>query len=162
MCLDQSASMRPTFAESAIVAATCARTPGLSTRLFAFDDRVADLTPYLDDPVDALFGAALGGGTNIAAALRAADASLERPEGAAVLLISDCIVEDADRTVAAAERILRRGARLFVSANPRAKAGAQRPPPLREKLIAIGATRLGASPVEIAAAIVAAMGDRPF
>ena len=65
LCIDQSGSMATSVVYSAIFGAVMATLPAVSTSLVVFDTAVVDLTDELDDPVDLLFWAQLGGGTDI-------------------------------------------------------------------------------------------------
>lgn len=89
ICLDQSASMAGSAVHAAIIAALLARIPALRTHLVAFDTSVVDLTRFLDDPVDLLFGLNLGGGTNIRLALEYAGQLIDQPASTIIFLISD-------------------------------------------------------------------------
>ena len=60
-----------------------------TTRLVVFDTAVVDLTDELDDPVDVLFGAQLGGGTDINRALAYCQGLITRPRETILVLISD-------------------------------------------------------------------------
>jgi hypothetical protein len=66
-----------------------AQLPTLRTRFIAFDTAVTDLTPYLHDPVEVLFGVQLGGGTDISNALTYCQQLIERPRQSVLFLISD-------------------------------------------------------------------------
>lgn len=87
--VDQSGSMGESVVYASIVASVFASLPALDTRLIFFDTSVADVSDRLDDPVDLLFGAQLGGGTDIARAVGYAAGLVERPEKTIILLISD-------------------------------------------------------------------------
>ena len=62
---------------------------GLRTRFVAFDTAVTDLTAYLHDPVEVLFGVQLGGGTDIANALGYCQQLIERPRHSVLFLVTD-------------------------------------------------------------------------
>jgi VWA domain containing CoxE-like protein len=88
--VDQSGSMAESVVYSSIMAAIFASIDVLRTRLLFFDTEVVDVTPLLVDPVDVLFTAQLGGGTDINRAVAyAQQAFIERPEKTLFLLISD-------------------------------------------------------------------------
>lgn len=88
--VDQSGSMAESVVYSSIMAAIFASIDVLRTRLLFFDTEVVDVTPLLVDPVDVLFTAQLGGGTDINRAVAYAQQNfLERPEKTIFLLISD-------------------------------------------------------------------------
>jgi hypothetical protein len=66
-----------------------AQLPSLRTQFVAFDTSVTDLTAFLHDPVEVLFGVQLGGGTDIANALGYCQQLVERPRDSVMFLISD-------------------------------------------------------------------------
>jgi len=75
----------------------------------AFDTSVADLTGYLSDPVDVLFGTQLGGGTDINQAVAYCQQLITRPASTIFILISD-LFEGGDR-----DEMLRRVADMTAS-----------------------------------------------
>jgi hypothetical protein len=88
--VDQSGSMAESVVYSSIMAAIFASIDVLRTRLLFFDTEIVDVTPLLDDPVEVLFTAQLGGGTDIHRAVAyAQEHFIERPEKTMLLLISD-------------------------------------------------------------------------
>ena len=87
--VDQSGSMGESVVYSSIVAAVFASLPALDTRLVFFDTSVADVSEELSDPVEVLFGVQLGGGTDIARAVRYGASLVSQPEKTIVLLITD-------------------------------------------------------------------------
>jgi uncharacterized protein with von Willebrand factor type A (vWA) domain len=90
LLVDQSGSMAESVVHAAVMAAIFASLDVLRTRLAVFDTEVADLTPLLSDPVDLLFSAQLGGGTDINRAVAYAQQHLiERPERTLLLLVTD-------------------------------------------------------------------------
>jgi hypothetical protein len=74
---------------SSIFGAVMASLPSISTRFVLFDTAVVDLTDELHDPVDLLFGAQLGGGTDIHKALTYCEGHITRPTDTVMVLISD-------------------------------------------------------------------------
>ena len=98
LCVDQSGSMGESVVYSSIFAAVLAQLPALSTRLVLFDTSVVDMTDALGDPVDLLFGAQLGGGTDIGRALQYCQSKIERPSRTVFALVSD-LDEGADPRV---------------------------------------------------------------
>lgn len=74
---------------ASIMAVIFASLDALRTHLIFFDTEVADMTDVLDDPVDLLFGAQLGGGTDIARAVGYAADLVLQPERTLFILISD-------------------------------------------------------------------------
>jgi VWA domain containing CoxE-like protein len=89
LCVDQSGSMATSVVYSSIFGAVLGSIRSLRTRLVLFDTAVADLSDQLADPVDVLFGAQLGGGTDIAQALRYCQGLVARPDDTVLVLISD-------------------------------------------------------------------------
>ena len=89
LCVDQSGSMAESVVYSSIFAGTLASLPSVSTRLIFFDTSVVDMTEKLADPVDVLFGAQLGGGTDIGMAMEYCRSIITRPNKTIFVLISD-------------------------------------------------------------------------
>ena len=89
LCVDQSGSMAATVIYSSIFAAVMASLPVVRTRMIVFDTAVADLTADLHDPVDLLFGAQLGGGTDINRALAYCQGLVTHPQNTILVLITD-------------------------------------------------------------------------
>jgi VWA domain containing CoxE-like protein len=90
LCVDQSGSMARSVVYASVMAAIFASLDVLKTRLVVFDTEVVDLTPLLVDPVEVLFTAQLGGGTDINRAVAWCQANtLERPEKTIFVLITD-------------------------------------------------------------------------
>jgi Mg-chelatase subunit ChlD len=87
--VDQSGSMGTSIIYSSIMGAIFASINVLKTHLIFFDTEIADMTPYLTDPVDVIFGARLGGGTDIAKAVTYAAELVENPEKTIFILITD-------------------------------------------------------------------------
>lgn len=95
--VDQSGSMAESVVYSSVMAAIFASIDVLRTRLLFFDTEVVDVTPLLVDPVDVLFTAQLGGGTDINRAVAYAQQNfVERPDKTLFILISD-LCEGGDR-----------------------------------------------------------------
>lgn len=89
MCIDQSGSMASSVVYASVFGAVMASLRALSTRFVLFDTAVVDLTDDLTDPVDLLFGAQLGGGTDIHKALQYCETRINRPNDTVMVLISD-------------------------------------------------------------------------
>jgi Mg-chelatase subunit ChlD len=90
LVVDQSGSMATSVVYSSVMAAIFASLDVLRTRLLFFDTEVVDVTPMLVDPVDVLFSAQLGGGTDINRAVAyAQEHFVERPERTLFILITD-------------------------------------------------------------------------
>jgi Mg-chelatase subunit ChlD len=89
LCVDQSGSMAASVVYASIFAAVLASLRAVTTRMIVFDTAVADLTDDLADPVDLLFGAQLGGGTDIARALGYCQSVIARPLETVLVLVTD-------------------------------------------------------------------------
>ena len=89
LCVDESGSMLGSVIHSAVMAGIFAKMPMLDTRLVIFDTSVVDLSGYADDPVQALMSIQLGGGTDIAGALRYCEGLVTQPHRTMVVLVSD-------------------------------------------------------------------------
>lgn len=87
--VDQSGSMAASLLHAAVSASIMAALPGLNVRLLLFDTSVVDMTEHVDDPVEVLMTAQLGGGTNIAQAMQYASGLVSQPSRTVVTLISD-------------------------------------------------------------------------
>jgi hypothetical protein len=94
---------------SSVFAAVLASIPALKTQMIVFDTAVADLSKDLQDPVDLLFGAQLGGGTDINKALTYVGQLIENPSDTILILISD-LYEGGNAT-----DMIKRAARLKAS-----------------------------------------------
>ena len=94
--VDQSGSMGESVVYASIIAAVFASLPALDTRLVFFDTAVADVSDQLSDPVEILFGVQLGGGTDIARAVRYGATLIGRPDKTIFLLVTD-LYEGGDR-----------------------------------------------------------------
>lgn len=89
--IDQSASMADSALYAAVMGAILCSIPALDVQVAAFDHRLCDLTEACRaDPVDALFGLRLGGGTDIAGAADYLGGLALRPDRTLLLLVTDC------------------------------------------------------------------------
>lgn len=90
LVVDQSGSMAESVVYASVMAAIFASLDVLRTRLLFFDTEIADMTEHLADPVELLFSAQLGGGTDINRAIAYAEENfIDRPEKTLLILISD-------------------------------------------------------------------------
>jgi Mg-chelatase subunit ChlD len=89
--VDQSGSMAVSAVYSAVMAAIFASLDVLKTHLVFFNERdIVDMTPVLDDPVEVLFTAQLGGAEDLNRAVAYAEQNfIERPQKTILLLITD-------------------------------------------------------------------------
>lgn len=89
ICIDESGSMMDSVIYSAVMAGIFAKLPMLSTKLVIFDTNVVDLSGYVEDPVEILMSVQLGGGTNIAHALKYCEGLMEFPYRTILVLVTD-------------------------------------------------------------------------
>jgi Mg-chelatase subunit ChlD len=109
LCVDQSGSMAASVVYASIFGAVLASLRAVSTRMIVFDTAVVDLSEHLQDPVELLFGAQLGGGTDINRALSYCQQVITRPRETVLVLITD-LYEGGD-----AQQMLQRAAALVGS-----------------------------------------------
>ncbi len=86
---DQSGSMASSMVYAAVFGSVLLSVRALKTSFVAFSTEVVDLSERLHDPVELLFSAQLGGGTDIAGALNYARSLIEHPRDTVLVLISD-------------------------------------------------------------------------
>ena len=89
LLVDQSGSMLSSTIHAAVTAAVLHGLPGIKSHLVVFDTEVVDLTDEVGDPVKTLMQVQLGGGTDIAQAVRYAAQLVRAPKRAIVVLITD-------------------------------------------------------------------------
>jgi Mg-chelatase subunit ChlD len=109
LCVDESGSMASSVVYAGIFGAVLASLPALKTSVVVFDTSVVDLTEELNDPVELLFGAQLGGGTDINRALSYCQGLVRQPQDTILVLISD-LFEGGNR-----EELLKRSASIVAS-----------------------------------------------
>ncbi len=89
LLVDQSGSMATSIVYAGVCGSIMASLRSVKTHLIVFDTAIADLTAELHDPVDLLFAAQLGGGTDINKALGYAQGLIQNPYDTILILISD-------------------------------------------------------------------------
>lgn len=109
LCVDQSGSMAASVVYSGVLGAVLASLPAVRTRMVVFDTAVVDMTEQLEDPVELLFGAQLGGGTDINRALAYCQSLVVNPRDTILILVSD-LYEGGNK-----DEMLQRAAALFNS-----------------------------------------------
>ncbi|MDO5067929.1 MAG: DUF5682 family protein [Propionibacteriaceae bacterium] len=87
--VDVSGSMSESVVYSALTAAILAESPALSVEFLAFSTEVLDFTGQVTDPLRLLLEVEVGGGTDIAGALRVARSRVRIPARTLLVLISD-------------------------------------------------------------------------
>ncbi len=114
LCVDQSASMAGSMVHSAVMASALAGVPAMAVRLVLFDTSVVDVTDRLDEPVDLLLSAQLGGGTDIGRALGYCEQLIEDPRRTILAVVSDFEEGGSPRRLlAAVRRLTEAGVRLL-------------------------------------------------
>jgi hypothetical protein len=90
LAVDQSGSMARSCVYASVMASIFASLDALRTRMVLYDTEVVDVTDLLDDPVDILFSAQLGGGTDGKRALAyVQEHFIQQPEKTLFLWITD-------------------------------------------------------------------------
>jgi pentatricopeptide repeat protein len=89
LVVDVSGSMEPSVIYSALMAAILSALPAVSVDFLAFSTEVLDLTERVADPLGLLLEVVVGGGTDIAKALRAARQRVRVPRRTLVVTVSD-------------------------------------------------------------------------
>ena len=89
VCVDQSGSMAGSVIHSAVMAGILSGLPAFRVRLVVFDTAVVDLSDQVDDPVEVLLRVQLGGGTDIAQAVRYCAQLVENPHRTVLVLVTD-------------------------------------------------------------------------
>ena len=89
LIVDVSGSMEASVIYSALVAAILSALPAFSVDFLAFSTTVLDLTDRVSDPLGLLMEVSVGGGTNIAKALRHARERIVVPARTLLLLVTD-------------------------------------------------------------------------
>ncbi|HFC12176.1 MAG TPA: VWA domain-containing protein, partial [Anaerolineae bacterium] len=97
LCIDRSGSMAQSVVYASIFGAVMASLPALKTQMVLFSTQVVDITDKLSDPVDALFGVQLRGGTNIAKALAYCEQLITTPAQTLLVLITDLFEGNKDK-----------------------------------------------------------------
>jgi Mg-chelatase subunit ChlD len=87
--VDVSGSMEPSVIYSAMMASILGALPAIRTSFVAFSTEVLDLSERVDDPLGLLLEIRVGGGTDIAKALRYARTLVEVPARTILLVVSD-------------------------------------------------------------------------
>nr|WP_232248694.1 DUF5682 family protein [Streptacidiphilus rugosus] len=89
LVVDVSGSMEASTVWAALTAAIMAGVPTVSTHFLAFSTEVVDFTEQITDPLSLLLEVRVGGGTHIAAGLRAARDLVTVPSRTLIAVISD-------------------------------------------------------------------------
>lgn len=114
LCVDESGSMLDSIIQSAVLAGIFASLPALKTNFIVFDTKVVDLSERIDDPVELLMSVQLGGGTDIAQALRYCAGLVQEPHKTVLVLVTDFFEGGGrDRLVSAAQNLTESGVTIL-------------------------------------------------
>ncbi len=114
LCVDESGSMLDSIIQSAVLAGIFAALPSLKTNFVVFDTKVVDLTDRIQDPVELLMSVQLGGGTDIANALRYCAGLVQEPRKTVLVLVTDFFEGGGrDRLIAAAQALTESGVTIL-------------------------------------------------
>jgi len=89
LVVDVSGSMEPSVIYSALMAAILSGLPSVDTRFVAFSTDVVDMSDKVTDPLGLLMEVVVGGGTDIARALRYARQLVSVPRRTLLILVTD-------------------------------------------------------------------------
>jgi Mg-chelatase subunit ChlD len=89
LCVDQSGSMADSVIHSAVMAGILAALPAFRMKIVVFDTNIVDLSDHAGDPVEILMRVQLGGGTDIAQAVRYCTQLVENPHRTVLVLVTD-------------------------------------------------------------------------
>jgi uncharacterized protein with von Willebrand factor type A (vWA) domain len=112
--VDQSGSMVNAMVHCTILASIFAGLPHVDVHLLAFDTRVLDLTPWVQDPFEVLLRTQLGGGTHIHTALLEASQRISQPRQTAVVLITDFFEGGSQQVLYEQIKALKQSGVLFI------------------------------------------------
>lgn len=160
LAVDESGSMLPSIIHSAVMAGIFARLPMLDTRLVIFDTAVVDLSGRVEDPVETLMSVQLGGGTDIAGALRYCESLICAPHRTMVVLISDlCEGNTRQNLYGVCHDILESGAKLVALTALDENAAPAYDRSTAEKLAGMGAWVGAMTPAKLADFMAGVMRD---
>ena len=159
LLVDQSGSMVDSVIHSAVTAACLWGLPGVKTHLVAFDTAVVDLTKDVDDPVELLMKVQLGGGTDIAKAVRYANGLIENPRRTIVVLISDFFEGvSPDGLVHGVKQLVHQGSKVLGLAALDERADPAFDRAMAQRLAAVGAQVGAMTPGQLAEFVADAIG----
>jgi Mg-chelatase subunit ChlD len=114
VAVDQSGSMLDSVIHASVLTAILASLPSVSVHLVLWDHRVVDLSHLAHDPLEVLFAAQLGGGTNLLPALRYCADLVTEPERTVLAVVSDFhLYDEPAASLALAEELATAGVHGF-------------------------------------------------
>jgi len=165
LVIDQSGSMATSVVYSAVMAAIFASIDVLRTRIAFFDTQIVDMSEHLSDPVELLFSAQLGGGTDINLALEYADEHfIERPEKTVFVLITDLYdnYQGEARILHKAKELIDSKVKLLVLLKLSDAGQPSYDHDLAKQLVALGAHCFGATPKLLVEIVERIMKNQPY
>ncbi|TVQ41872.1 MAG: VWA domain-containing protein [Saprospirales bacterium] len=158
--VDSSASMSNSLVYASIYGCVLASLPSLSTNLIMFDSEVADVSEYLDDPTDLLFGKELGGGTNISKALHYANGLIDYPDRTILFIISD--LEEGyypQRVIPAFSSLQNKGVKCICLTTLSDEGNPEYDKPMASSLAALDIPVFGCTPDQFPALLIQALSN---
>ncbi len=165
LVIDQSGSMATSVVYSAVMAAIFASIDVLRTRIAFFDTRIVDVSEHLSDPVELLFSAQLGGGTDINLALSyAQEHFIERPEKTVFVLITDLYdnYQGDAKILQRAQQLIESKVKLLVLLKLSDAGQPSFDHDLARQLNELGAHCFGASPDQLVEIVERIMKNQPY
>jgi Mg-chelatase subunit ChlD len=140
MAVDCSGSMMDSVIHSAVMAGIFKGLPAVKVSLVAFDTSVVDLTEQADDPTEVLMSVQLGGGTDIAGAIRYCETLVQSPTRTILVMVTDFFEGGPPGLLPAAVKRLREaGVRVLGLAALDAQANPSYDRQMAERCVAAGA-----------------------
>jgi uncharacterized protein with von Willebrand factor type A (vWA) domain len=151
LVVDVSGSMEESTIWAALTGSILAGVPALRTHFLTFSTEVVDLTDRLDDPLALLLGVRVGGGTDIARALRYARDLVTVPTRTLVVVVSDFEEsEPVTRLLGEVRTLVASGCTLLGCASLDDRGAARYSVGVAEQLVAAGMPVAAVSPLELA------------
>ncbi|MET8982463.1 VWA domain-containing protein [Streptomyces sp. NPDC004539] len=137
--VDQSGSMVDSMVNCTILASIFAGLPKVDVHLIAYDTRVIDLTPWVNDPFEALLRTNLGGGNDGPIAMAMARPKITEPANTAMVWISDFYEFDRSQPLLEGIEAVHRSGVKFIPVGSVTSSGRQEVNPwFRERFKALG------------------------
>ncbi|MHC5905241.1 VWA domain-containing protein [Streptomyces sp. S6] len=137
--VDQSGSMVDSMVNCTILASIFAGLPKVDVHLIAYDTRVIDLTPWVNDPFEALLRTNLGGGNDGPIAMAMARPKITEPASTAMVWISDFYEFDRSQPLLEGIEAVHRSGVKFIPVGSVTSSGRQEVNPwFRERFKALG------------------------
>ncbi|MFE4335612.1 VWA domain-containing protein [Streptomyces sp. NPDC056831] len=137
--VDQSGSMVDSMVNCTILASIFAGLPKVDVHLIAYDTRAIDLTPWVNDPFEALLRTNLGGGNDGPVAMAMARPKITDPKDTAMVWISDFYEFDRSQPLFEGIEAVHRSGVKFIPVGSVTSSGRQEVNPwFRERFKALG------------------------